>query len=984
MAGEGRANGNFGIAYRGLADFQQAVKYHNQHLNIAKELGDRTGEGSAYGNLGNDYQSLGDFKQAVKYHNQAHSIAKELGDITEEGRAYGNLNNAYRSLGDFKQAVKYHNQALSIAKELGDRAREGRAYGNLGITYRSLGDFKQAVKYHNQALSIAQELGDRAGEGSAYGNLGIAYRSLGDLKQAVKYHSQHLSIAKELGDRTEEGRAYGNLGITYRSLGDFKQAVKYHNQALSIAQELGDRAGEGSAYGNLGIAYRSLGDLKQAVKYHSQHLSIAKELGYRTEEGRAYGNLGNAYHNLGEFKQAVKYHNQYLSIAKEVGDRAGEGRAYGNLGICYDSLGNFKQAIKYHNQYLSIVKELGDRAGEGRAYCNFGIAYKSLGDFKKAVKYHNQYLSIAKELGNRAGEGRAYGNLGIAYQSLGDFKEAVKYHNQRLSIAKELGERAGEGRAYANLGNAYASLADYQQAIKYHKEALSIAKDLKERVAEAHSCYALGNDFELFGTLQVALDYYRSSVKLSNDTRALLQSEDDWKISFRNSCRKYYTALWRILLTLQKTDESLSVVEQGRAQALEDLLQMKYDSELLTIGSREDNIAIASMASGIFTKTLFLALESTKIHFWVLNKESKVQYRRKEINGEDAVTFFECVRKDVLHEYKIEGRVACENGSLDERTTSISPSRQFTEEREETFPRNNNSLRLFHDCIIAPIEDLLEGDELIIVPDGPLCLAPYAAFLDHKFRYLSESFKIRILPSLTTLNLIGNSPPDYHRSSGVLLVGDPCVEEFRNEQGEAILTPLSYAREEVNIIGEMLNVGPLTGKKATKEEVLKRIGSVALVHIAAHGNMEKGEIALAPNPSRASKIPEEKDFILKMADVRAAKLRARLVVLSCCHSAQGEVTPEGVVGIARAFLGAGARSVLVSLWAIDDEATMEFMKSFYRHLSLGCSASVALHRSMKCLRESEKFSAVKHWAPFVLIGDDVTIEFAESQWKHRE
>ncbi|XP_020632839.1 tetratricopeptide repeat protein 28-like [Orbicella faveolata] len=177
----------------------------------------------------------------------------------------------------------------------------------------------------------------------------------------------------------------------------------------------------------------------------------------------------------------------------------------------------------------------------------------------------------------------------------------------------------------------------------------------------------------------------------------------------------------------------------------------------------------------------------------------------------------------------------------------------------------------------------------------------------------------------------------------------------------------------------MLGVVPLIGNEATKEEVLKRIGSVALVHIAAHGNMETGEIALAPNPARIPKILEEKDFMLKMADVRAAKLRARLVVLSCCHSAQGKVTPEGVVGIARCFLGAGARSVLVSLWAIDDEATMEFMKSFYRHLSLGCSASVAVHLARRCLRESEKFGAVKHWAPFVLIGDDVTIKFEESQ-----
>ena len=232
---------------------------------------------------------------------------------------------------------------------------------------------------------------------------------------------------------------------------------------------------------------------------------------------------------------------------------------------------------------------------------------------------------------------------------------------------------------------------------------------------------------------------------------------------------------------------------------------------------------------------------------------------------------------------------------------------------------------------------------------------------------------------MTSLKLISNSAEDFHRSSGALLVGDPCLEEITNKQGKPILLPLPYARQEVKMIGEMLGIAPFTGKEATKDEVLGRIGSVALVHIAAHGNIEAGEIALAPNPDRTSKIPEEKDFIMKMADVQAAKLRARLVVLSCCHSAQGAVTPEGVVGIARAFLGAGARSVLVSLWAIDDVATLEFMKYFYDHLAGGCSASVALNRAMKCLRESENFNAVKYWAPFTLIGDDVTIEFGQSQ-----
>jgi len=110
------------------------------------------------------YKSHINSKEDIKYHNQQLSIAKELGDRAGEGRAYGNLGNAYQSLGDFKQAVEYHNQHLSIAEELGHRAGGGRAYGNLAIAYQSLGDFKQAVKYQNQHLRIAKELGHRAGE----------------------------------------------------------------------------------------------------------------------------------------------------------------------------------------------------------------------------------------------------------------------------------------------------------------------------------------------------------------------------------------------------------------------------------------------------------------------------------------------------------------------------------------------------------------------------------------------------------------------------------------------------------------------------------------------------------------------------------------------------------------------------------------------------------------------------------------------------
>ena len=233
-----------------------------------------------------------------------------------------------------------------------------------------------------------------------------------------------------------------------------------------------------------------------------------------------------------------------------------------------------------------------------------------------------------------------------------------------------------------------------------------------------------------------------------------------------------------------------------------------------------------------------------------------------------------------------------------------------------------------------------------------------------------------MIPSLTSLKLITNSPAGYHRKTGVLLVGDPWVQEVVIPGQK--LEQLPCARKEVQMIGRICNTKPLTGREATKDEVLRRLSSVALIHIAAHGRMETGEIALAPNTIRASQVPEEEDFLLTMKDVTSAKIRARLVVLSCCHSGRGEIKAEGVVGIARAFLGAGARAVMVSLWAIDDDATLQFMNIFYSHLVKGISASESLNKAMKSMRKSDQFNEVKHWAPFVLIGDDVTLELCGS------
>ena len=903
-----------------------------------------------------------------------HSGARQVSDGSEEGEAYGNNDIDYKNLGNFRKAIECHEKRLKIAKEVGDRSGEGRAYGNLGNAYLSLGNFQKTIEYHEKRLKIAKEVGDRSGEGRAYGNLGNAYLSLGNFQKTIEYHEKRLKIAKEVGDRSGEGGAYGNLGNAYLSLGNFQKAIEYHEKHLKIAKEVGDRSGEGGAYGNLGNAYLSLGNFQKAIEYYEKHLKIAKEVGDRSGEGGAYGNLGNAYDSLGNFQKAIEYHEKHLKIAKEVDDRSGEGRAYGNLGSAYLSLGNFQKAIEYHEKHLKIAKEVGDRSGEGKTYGSLGIAYLSLGNSQKAIEYHEKHLKIAKEVGDRSGEGSAYGNLGNAYLSLGNFQKAIEYYEKHLKIAKEVGDRSGEGKAYGNLGNAYDSLGNFQKAIEYYEKHLKIAKEVGDRSGEGTAYGNLGNAYDSLGKFQKAFECYQGSVCVLDIVRALITSEDALKISFRDLYRGAYSGLWQSLLRLGRTDVFLRAAERGRAQALADSLKRQYGLTESPPASLKPKETISYISSKLSTKTVFLGHRRNNITFWVISKGSKVEFREKKLEqgivNEDAVIV---LLDATLEKIGVGVRVACENRSLDElNDRDVDDKDEEDEDKQGVPPQCTiDALQPLHDAILGPISDLCQGNELIIVPDGPLCLAPFSA--------LSTSIRIRTVPSLTSLRLITDRPEEFKSKQEALLVGDPYLGDVKKPK----FNELPYAKEEVEVIGEILKIPPLTGTKATKDEVLKRITSAALVHIAAHGRKETGEIALAPNPgwekhydgSSSSKAknkgPKEDDYMLKMSDVQAVKLRAKLVVLSCCHSGRGEIKSEGVVGIARAFLAAGARSVLASLWAISDQATLEFMKSSYQHLGDGKTASVALHQAMKYLRESKQFFAVKHWAPFVLIGDDI-------------
>ena len=928
-------------------------------------------ERRAYTNLGIACYSLGDYEKAIEFHLQSLSIAKVIGNKGSEGKAYTNLGCAYDSLRDYKKAIELHHQSLKTAKEIGDKRLQGAAYTNISIAYQCLGDYNKTIEFRQQSLKVAKEIGDKDSEGKAYTNLGRAYHSLGNYKKAIEFYQQYLKIAKEIGTKDSESQVYTNLGIAYDCLGDYKKAIELHQQSLSIAKNIGDKSSQGAAYTNLGCAYGSLGDYKKKIEFHLQSLKVAKEIGDKDSECKAYSNLGSAYGSLGDFKKEIEFHQQSLKIAKEIGDKGSEGPVYTNLGCAYGCLGDYEKAIEFHQQSLKIAKEIRDKRSEGNIYTNLGIAYYSLGNYEKAIEFHQQSLSIAKAIGHKDTEGKACLNLGTAYSCLDDYKKVIEFHEQALSIAKEIGHKDTEGKAYTNLGCAYSYLGDYKKAIEFHQQSLSIAKWIGDKYAEQKTYDNLGLSFLKLHDFPNTEKCFESSIRVFEGMRFLLQEIDEWKISFRDQL-KTYSYLWHVQLLQSKTKEALLTAERGRAQALTDLMESQYGAKSTPSSSKEQMEKITNILNLISSPTTFLVEAFESLHFWVLHKGQEWQYMYKELSYtlEDMT--------DKAYKQILDTKPArCEDRSLDdpEDETVVELSDRGRDEKELTsLQGDEDPLKELYDVVIAPISHLIKDEELIIVPDGSSFLIPYAALLDQTSRYLSATPRIRLAPSLTSLRLLTECPEGHHSTSGALLVGDPWIKTVRFKGNK--FSQLPGAEEEVKMIGQILNVEPLTGKNATKDQVLSRLNSVSLVHIAAHGSAERGEILLSPNLGK-SEPPDEKDFLLTMADVMKAELDAKLVVLSCCHSGRGKIKAEGVVGIARAFLGAGARSVIASLWAIDDDATLVFMRHFYEHLVKGKSAGNSLHQAMKWMRESDDFNAVMDWAPFVLIGDDVTLNFGQ-------
>jgi len=654
-----------------------------------------------------------------------------------------------------------------------------------------------------------------------------------------------------------------------------------------------------------------------------------------------------------------------------------------------------------------------------------GWALLILSKYQAAISTFKKSLKIAEELDRKKLQAVVHSNIGSCFVNLKLYQDATRHFEKSLAIAKEIDVKDVEAWVCQNIAEIHFANLEFQQAITNLEKCSHIASTIHNKDRMWRACHRLGemcrsiakqypDREELKNCMNKAEENLKKAIDCYDYLFENLCSRDEFKISIFDRFNDTYRLLTSVLIETHQIQHALLISDRGRARVLGDCLLSTYgmsqdkdsSSKQLTYPDVE-----SVLSNDAFTLLHYSSLDQC-LAVWVShNKSMTFKETDKDLlfsaletlfgkkpqeHDDDTVNrFFTDTVAKAYEDMKINDRVTCENRSLDDiigtydglqNGDPIEPvAREVRLQGTTALVPDLPSLEVLYSALIAPVLSDIQHDEIVIVPDGKMYTVPFAALKDPDTgRYLSETKRIRLVPSIAVLKLLQECPFDRHNQQGALLVGNPTVGDVKLRGKDKKIEGLPYAGLEVNKIKNLLQkkmhpkfVTLLAEKQATKDAVLAKMKEgVAIIHIAAHGSPSTGEIALAPVTSQDRQgLPEEQDYLLTMKEVQEVVVNAQLVVLSCCHSGQGEIRAEGVMGLSRAFLAAGARAVVASLWVINYEITLNFMEKFYDCLINSKSASTSLHEAMGYVRKTYK--EPKHWAPFSLIGDDITINFGQ-------
>jgi tetratricopeptide (TPR) repeat protein len=949
-------------------------------------------------------------QEALEKFKVARALFRDGEHPSGEGLSLVWSGDAYLQLENRTQPARDHyNEALALARALDDRWLEAEALLSLGISYPNVVDQTRALDYFEQALTLFEAVDNRRGQAAALTCIQMAWIDVREYQKALEYAGRALALATAVDDRAQAGRILNSLGITYQRLGDLPKALESHSQAIPLSRAGGALRLEFMALYNTGVVYKELGDYQRAVDYYSQSLMRVRKLGDVFREAQVLNAIGNVHRVEGESQKSLDYYNQALPIFRRLERRGDEAAALNNMGSAYYQMGEYQRALEHHLQSREIRKAIGDSGGESSSLSRAGSAWHKLGDMGKAIDCLHESLAIRRQLNDPIGEADTLLNISAVERDRGELAASRATIEAALTLTEALRAKipdAGLRASYvARVQETYASYVDvlmrlHEQspAAGYDAVALQAAERTRARVlleslVEARADIRQGVDAPLLErerSLQRKLDAASERV-----SRGLSSKSSRTDVS---AARKDLEAL---------------TSEYQQLQA-----EIRTSSPRYAALTQPDPLTVAEIQKAVLdsdTVLLEFALGAERSWLWAVTPQTLTSVAlppRRDLEAAArslyaAVTARQPRQGEAAADYA--RRVTAADRHLSARAAAVS--------------------RLLLGGVAEQLRGPWRGKRLVIVAAGALEYLPFAALplpgvADGPARGqaaepLIARHEIVEAPSASVLatirrEAVGRELP--RRSVAVLAdpvfdaddprvarvartkragndwsgtramvasetaaemsyVASRTVQRLDDVDGRAGLARLPFSRDEASAIGLLAGAGALraTDFQATRATVLgSALEDYRIVHFATHGliDAERPELSgLVLSLVNDRGAPQ--DGLLRLHDIFNMRLNADLVVLSACQTALGkEIKGEGLVGLTRGFMYAGAPRVVASLWQVSDVATAELMKRFYTSmLQRRQPAAAALRAAQLELARDPRWASPYFWAGFVLQGD---------------
>ena len=636
------------------------------------------------------------------------------------------------------------------------------------------------------------------------------------------------------------------------------------------------------------------------------------------------------------------------------------------------------ETYKKPDEFINIVEKSFEVPPneKGVLFLQVGIVLYKFSYFFLALNSWSRALRYFIRNNDKIGESSCYTNLGNAYRSVGDYGKAIEYHEKSLDINKDIGDRAGESSCYTNLGIAYRSLGDYGKVIEYYEKSLKIDEDIGDIDSERLVSGNLGHIYDESEKPELAYEYYNHSIELSEMMGGRLV-EEEHKIGFYARASEAYQGMIPLCLKLDsKEAEAFEYAERSKSRAFLDLIanteikhsveltselkslfddEEMYLSKLREIQMRHLSQTRASAEPGE-VEGIFRRLNEVYDEIEEHDPEYVFTRRGKPLSFDKVQNLLSSQRKDgdaVLIEYFI----------TRDKTFIFVVSSKDKELHIETVPLSAEKLNRYlnnywrevvnhpgfkdigdtwlglSNYLIEPISEYLtEGDLIYFVPYGSLHYLPLHA-LELNGELLIKKHPVAYAPSASLIKFCQNKGSGRLQSCASFGV---------------------VFEEEAEDVAELFNTEAYD--RATKDKVRENCTDKDVIHFSCHGYFD--------NADSLSSGVKLYDDVLTAREIFDMRLDTELVTLSACQTGLNERSPgDELVGLTRAFLYAGAPSVIVSLWSVDARSTQELMLEFYKLLKNGADKATALQEAQKRIMEKGEYSHPYYWAPFVLVGD---------------